>query len=240
MRSATASTKEGSKYIQQMKKTYSKIALIIFLIPFTSGCRSCLSNKEPDTVISAQSVMLEMRKAKKEDKVAVAEEKKPRVRRIDIGPSKRRSEEPEAVPEDASESTVKRSIRELALPPETYEETDLTSRLQDKLAEAYGGDEDQLPDVKIYLSEMKYDEFVNYYKDLGYKVQTVAVPAMQVIEPVLEQRPELADKINLADYEDVVIHQVMIDEAGISAADKYIDPDTYEVVNKTFVTRMRR
>jgi hypothetical protein len=182
-------------------------------------------------MISAETLILTTSK-----EVVVEKEKESNIKRIEIGPSGRREELP-------TEEELKSAFKPVSvanLPPNTYEETDLSARLREKMMDAYAGQEDSIPDVKIYLSEMKYNEFVDYYRGLGYKVNTMAVPAMQVIEPALEQRPEMAEKINLADYEEIVIHQVMIDDAGISAADKYIDPDTFQVINKTFVTKMNK
>lgn len=207
---------------------------VIFLI-FVALLYGCRRNREPEVTISADSVALEMREEKS---LPNSVEKKSNIRRIDIGPSKRLDSET-VEPKDEMEEPV-RKIRDVVLPPDTYEETDLTNRLREKMMDAYAGKEDSIPNVKIYLSDMRYDEFIKYYKKLGYKVHTVAVPAMEVIGPVLEQRPEMAGKIKVADYQSVVIHQVMIEEAGISAADKYIDPDTFEVIDRTFVTKMTK
>lgn len=227
------------RYINKMKLLLH-IFLLLIIVSFI-GCGSCRRNKEPTTTVTSRPLTLDTREAEKE--VDAIEKKGPKIRYIEIGPSKKGEQEAEEEGPDKEKineiAEINKKIAEAAsLPPETYEETDLTNRLRSKLLEAYGGKEENLPDVKIYTSEMKYDDFVTHYKNLGYKVQTVAVPASQVIEPVLSQRPELAGKINIADYEDVVIHQVMIDELGISAADKYIDPDTFQVIDRTFVTKM--
>lgn len=210
------------------------LVLILFFVAHQTSCRSCKKEKEPEVTVSSAQLILQTKGDAPEDETV---DKGPKIRRIEIGPSKRESEESPAEVQPTAAERIKEAIA--SLPPNTFEESDLTERLRDKLADAYGSEED-VPDVKIYVSEMKYDQFIDYYKKLGYKTKTVAVPATQIIEPVLAQRPELIDKINLADYENVIIHQVMIDEAGISAADKYIDPDTFEVVEKTFVTKMNK
>ena len=214
----------------QIIATFLTLSIIIFI----SGCRSCVKSEEPEITIAATPIILEGREIE-----VIAEsviEKKSNIKHITIGPrNKKIKKEYEPEPEVAT-----KKMTQTALPPNTYEETDLSARLRDKMLDAYKGREDQMPDVKIYLSEMNYDEFIAYYKGLGYRVRTVAVPARQVIEPVLNQRPELAGKINIAAYDDIVIHQVMVNEAGISAADKYIDPDTFQVIDKTFVTKVSK
>lgn len=198
-----------------------------------ASCRACKRNQEPEVTISGRSVTLKVKQPPPEPVASYD----PNIKRIEIGPRKTAEPEEPSV-EDEKQEYVPQKIS--ALPPATYEDTDLSARLREKMLDAYAGKEEAIPDVKIYISDMKYDEFVNYYKNLGYNVNTVAVPATQVIEPVLEQRPELAGKIDLSKYEEIVIHQVMIDDAGISAADKYIDPDTFEVIDKTFVTKMNK
>ena len=83
---------------------------------------------------------------------------------------------------------------------------------------------------------MSLDSFAKYYEDKGFKVQRTSVPASSVISPLLEEKPELVTKINMSNYQGVDINQVIVEGANISAADKYIDPETYSVVYKTFVT----
>lgn len=206
--------------------------LVILIVGSFAGCRACKKSDEPVVTISAAPVTIEGRA---EEPAALPAGKGSNVKHITIGPGKGEDEEPAAPQEEPA-----KKISDVALPPNTFEETDLSARLREKMLDAYKGREDDMPDVKIYLSDMKYDEFVNYYKGLGYSVRTVAVPARQVIEPVLDLRPELAGKINLSAYDDVVIHQVMVDDAGISAADKYIDPDTFQVLDKTFVAKVNK
>jgi len=215
-----------------------RITLLIIIFALLPACKSsCNRNKEPETTISSGSLALEVRES---DKKEIYSEKKKRsnIRRIEIGPSKRKIDEP-MIREPESVKPVDKMV-DVSLPPRTFVETDLTERLRSKLSDAYGGRKEDIPDVKIYLSEMNYPDFIQYYKGLGYKVHTVSVPASQVIEPVIDQRPELAGKIDISKYEGVIIHQVMVDEVGISAADKYIDPDTFEVIDRTFVTKVKK
>lgn len=225
------------------KITIKHVAWVFILIQILNltGCRACRRGEgDPEVTVSSGPIVLQMKDEVSQEGIW---EEDPKVKRIEIGPSKRQIKEeppPAEVAEKVAEKEAEPKTTDLALPPDTHEETDLTARLREKMLDAYAGKEEALPDVKIYLSDMGYDEFISYYKNLGYKTNTVAVPAKEVIGPVLEQRPELVGKINLADYEDIIIHQVMVDDAGISAADKYIDPDTFEVINKTFVTKMNK
>lgn len=216
----------------------SRLAVLLIIpILFLSNmaCKSCrYKDAEPETMISSDTLLMGGSGPEQE----IVKDTKPKIRTIEIGPSRRRTEEPVQTIVEQKE-TPKKALQEL-LPPKTYEETDLTSRLQDKMSEAYAGRESEIPDVKIYLSDMQYGEFVDYYRNLGYKVKTITVPASEVIRPVLDQRPDLSKKLNIEDYEGITIRQVMVHEAGISAADKYIDPDTFEVVDKTFVTKMNK
>jgi len=202
------------------------------------GCSSCKKdNGEPEKSISSSPIELYFEEPIPEPEPI--KKKNSKVKYIEIGSSKRILKDAPKISREKTAEPVDRMV-EASLPPKTYQETNLTDRLREKIVDAYGGKEEGIPDIKIYISEMKYNDFVSYYKNLGFNVKTVAVPAMQVIEPVLEQRPELASSINLAEYENVVIHQVMVDEVGISAADKYIDPDTFEIIDKTFVTKSKK
>jgi len=124
------------------------------------------------------------------------------------------------------------------VPPSTFKADDLTMRLREKMAEAYGGDVKRVPEATIYLSNGTIDEFIDFYEQRGYKVSRITVPVKRILQPVLREKPELAEKIKLDDYGDTVIHQVMVEGTGISAADKYVDPDTYKVVDRLFVTEM--
>lgn len=215
-----------------MLNTFAKKSCFIILCIAIFGIFSCKRNLEPEVTIEAGPIKLDFEKKIEPKQIAkkLADKKKSKIKRIEIGPSGKKESD------EISNNEVE---QEKILPPNTTVEADLTARLQQKLKDAYGSSDD-MPDVKIYISEMGYDEFISYYQNLGYKVHTVAVPAIQVVEPVLQQKPELADKINLADFENVVIHQVMVDEIGISAADKYVDPNTFQIVEKTFVTKINK
>lgn len=124
------------------------------------------------------------------------------------------------------------------VPPGTVQSDDLTMRLKERMAESYGGDIDKVPDAKIYLGNGSLDDFIGFYESRGYHIQRVAVPVKRILQPVLRDRPELADRINLESYGEQVIHQVMVEGTGISAADQYIDPDSFQVVDRLFVTEM--
>lgn len=124
------------------------------------------------------------------------------------------------------------------VPPGAYMADDLTHRLKEKMAESYDGDLTKVPDAKIFLGTDTLDNFVKFYEQRGYKTSRVSIPANQIIQAATRDRPELANKISPGDYEGVVIEQVMIDGTGTSAADKYIDPDTFQVVHKLFITVM--
>ncbi|GEM_PF-6299329 len=124
------------------------------------------------------------------------------------------------------------------VPPGTFQAEDLTMRLREKMAEAYGGDVKRVPNATIYLSNGTLEEFISFYEERGYHVQRVTVPVQRILQPVLRDKPELADRIHLENYADAAIHQAMVEGTGISAADKYIDPDSYEIVDRLFVTEM--
>ncbi len=124
------------------------------------------------------------------------------------------------------------------VPPSTFKADDLTMRLREKMAQAYGGDVNRVPAANIYLSNGTLDEFIDFYEQRGYKVSRISVPVKRILQPVLREKPELAEKIQLENYEGLVIHQAMVDGTGISAADKYIDPDTYQIIERLFVTEM--
>lgn len=155
--------------------------------------------------------------------------------------------EPETVPEKAAvpappaPEEVMADLSAASPPPVpagTFEAEDLTMRLREKMAEAYGGDLAKVPQAKIYLSNGTLQELIDFYEQRGYRVQRVSVPVTRILQPVLRDKPDLASRIRLEDYEGVVIHQVMIEGTGMSAADKYIDPDTYQVIDRLFVTEM--
>jgi|GEM_PF-7079231 len=210
---------------------YYILALVISLTSAAfSACSSC--DDRPAAKIRSDPIIMSGEDFYTEgSKVA----EKDGIKRIDIRSRRNAGGEEGSVGGETATSEM-RPV-EPSLPPETYEDTALTERLREKMKGAYEGRESEMPDVKIYTSNLNYDEFVDYYRRLGYPLDTVEVPASEVIAPVLKQRPELASKINLKDYEGVTIRQVIVKGAGISAADKYIDPDTFAIVDKTFVTK---
>lgn len=124
------------------------------------------------------------------------------------------------------------------VPPSTFKADDLTMRLREKMAEAYGGNLERVPEATIYLSNGTLEEFIDFYEQRGYQVSRITVPVKRILQPVLREKPELASKIQLERYEGVVIHQAMVDGTGISAADRYVDPDSYQVIERLFVTEM--
>ncbi|MBI2346227.1 MAG: hypothetical protein HYV03_04970 [Deltaproteobacteria bacterium] len=124
------------------------------------------------------------------------------------------------------------------VPPGAYVAEDLTQRLKEKMAEAYGGDLTKVPDAKVYLGTEELDSFAKFYEQRGYKTGRVTIPVSQIIQAAMRDRPELKERVNLSDYDGIVIEQVMVEGTGVSAANKYIDPDTLKVVDKLFVTVM--
>lgn len=122
-------------------------------------------------------------------------------------------------------------------PPGAVEEEALSKRLMDKLKESKIPFNENNP-PKIYVSNQTISEFSSYYESKGQKVSRMSIPASVLIAPLLQEHPELAAKIDVKAMETTVINQVVVEGTGISAADKYIDPDTLQVVDKLFVTDM--
>lgn len=151
------------------------------------------------------------------------------VKVINIGPSKE------------APRTEERSFEapSAPLPSDAGFNDALTSRLKEKMKEAFAGRESAMPDVDIYTSATSLESFSRYYEERGYKIQRTSIPASQIIAPLLDEKPELRDKISLGNYAGITINQIIVEGINVSAADKYIDPETYEVVYKTFVTVTR-
>lgn len=198
-----------------IKKKY--FVFILAPLFFFSACSSCFE-EEPAQVSSGTVLLGQVPKAERP-----VDSSLPKVKVINIGPSK-----------DSPNQTASASASDI--PREVNVDDALTSRLKDKLNEAFRGRGTSPPDIEIYTGSMGLDQFSKYYEDKGLKIQRTSVPASQIIAPLLDEKPELAGKINLADYAGVSINQVIVEGENISAADKYIDPETYEVVYKTFVT----
>jgi hypothetical protein len=195
------------------------------LLNSCSGCPACGTSDEPVQVTSKTMTL-----NKEGRSAAVPEGDRPRVRVINIGPSK---EEGSAEGPAAKGSG---SSGKEAVPSEVAISDPLTSRLKEKLKEAFEGRGSAPPEIEIYTGVMSLDSFAKFYEDKGYKIQRTSVPASQIVAPLLDEKPELSGKINLGNYSGVSINQVVVEGANISAADKYIDPETYEIVYKTFVT----
>ncbi|PIR16238.1 MAG: hypothetical protein COV46_09185 [Deltaproteobacteria bacterium CG11_big_fil_rev_8_21_14_0_20_49_13] len=184
-----------------------------------SSCGGCPSRE--DDPVRVNSSMLTL--GKQAGTPAQPQEQKQNVRIINIGPSKE-------VAGGASSGGNEN------LPTGVAIDNSLTDRLRDKLKEAFADRGGDPPDIEIFTGNMSLDSFSKYYEERGNKIQRTSVPASQVVAPLLNERPDLADKINMSNYAGITINQVIVEGANISAADKYIDPETYEVVYKTFVT----
>ncbi len=193
--------------------------LIAFLLASCSGCPGCGKSDEPVQIGSKTMTLQEGGGSS-----TTAGANKPRVRVINIGPSKK------------EEGEAKLSGGSSAVPSEVTISDSLTSRLKEKLKEAFEGRGSAPPEIEIYTGVMSLDAFAKYYEDKGHKIQRTSVPSSQIVAPLLDEKPELSGKINLSNYAGVNINQVVVEGANISAADKYIDPETYEIVYKTFVT----
>ena len=208
-----------------MKALAVKILLpVVFL-----GLSACSSDNEEPVKVSSSSVLHDNSQSQQES-VATKQLNGPRVRVINIGPSKDDSSDSDSY----SSSTQPRG--DSTVPKEFAVDTSLTDRLHDKLKEAYASRGGKPPDIEIYTGSQSLDQFAKHYEELGYKILRTSVPAGQVIGPLLDEKPELASKVSLANYSGININQVIVEGANISAADKYIDPVTYEIVYKTFVT----
>ncbi|MBI2342492.1 MAG: hypothetical protein HYU98_07160, partial [Deltaproteobacteria bacterium] len=199
-----------------------KFCLIVTLL-FLSACSGCPSKEEEPVQVGSDTLTLKMTQQQKEEPSAQL----PKIRVINIGPSK-----------DDSKSSYDSDDEEGAadIPREVVVDDALTSRLKGKLKEAFAGRNTEPPEIDIFTGTMSLDAFAKHYEDKGYKIQRTSVPASQVIAPLLDEKPELSERINLGNYAGININQVIVEGANISAADKYIDPETYEIVYKTFVT----
>ena len=194
---------------------------------FLSACSGCPAREEEPVQIGSSTLLL------KNKPVQTPQATGPKVRVINIGPSKEENGSGDMASGAAMSDTFGVSV---SIPSDVGIDSGLTGRLKDKLKEAFADRGSSPPDIDIYTGVMSLDSFARYYEDRGYKIQRTSVPAAQVIEPLLSERPELAAKVNLSNYAGININQVVVEGANISAADKYIDPETYEVVYKTFVT----
>jgi hypothetical protein len=199
------------------------LAVLFLAYIFFPSCGGCPSKVEEPTRVSSGAVTL---KGPAGEQGPYADQ--PNVRVIKIGPSKDASSAPESAASVSSPSAD--------VPREVAVDASLTSRLKDKLNAAFEGKGTAPPEIEIFTGNMSLDAFAQYYESRGRKIQRTSVPASQIIGPLLEEKPELAGKISLGNYSGVTINQVIVEGQNISAADKYIDPVTYEIVYKTFVT----
>lgn len=196
------------------------ISFLISCFLFLSACSGCRSKEDEPVRVNSGELMLKSPSELSKDMTSAA--RQPNVQVINIGPSKDLGPVPSGggvnVPSDVSMDHA------------------LTSRLKDKLNQAFSSRGVTPPDIDIYTGSMSLESFSKFYEDKGFKIQRTSVPASQVVAPLLEEKPELAGRINLANYAGITINQVIVEGANISAADKYIDPETYQVVYRTFVT----
>lgn len=204
-------------------KSCSKVVAGVMMLQMAS-CGGCLTREDEPVQVGSQTLTFETAEKQQPQKSVAPAQNQPRVRVINIGPSKN------------TEGRQQQADSNQEVPSEVVVDTTLTSRLKERLAEAFEGRGSTPPEVDIYTGSMSIDGFAKYYEDRGFKIQRTSVPASQVIAPLLDEKPELSDKIMLSNYAGIVINQVIVEGANISAADKYIDPETYEVVYKTFVT----
>ena len=219
-------------------------ALIVIGIVITSlqwGCSGC---REPESIqVSGQSLELEAQKQATQQ-AQPPQPTGPRVIEIKARPYTGTTEKTGTTV--AGESTISiiptttptpPPVAKTQAPPGAVEEEGLSKRLTDKLKESKIPFNENNP-PKIYVSNQTINEFSSYYESKGQKVSRMSIPASVLIAPLLQEHPELAAKIDVKAMENTVITQVVVEGSGISAADKYIDPDTLQVVDKLFVTDM--
>lgn len=192
--------------------------LLVFLCFLFHACSACPSREDEPTRVNSSMLTL-----KTAEQLSQPEGAGPNVRVINIGPSK-----------EEEQVEAKGVIADV--PSDVSMDSSLTNRLREKLKEAFSGKGGTPPDIEIYTGVMSLEAFSKYYEDRGYKIQRTSVPASQVIAPLLSEKPELSDRINISNYAGITINQIVVEGVNISAADKYIDPENYQVVYKTFVT----
>ncbi len=218
------------KYMQK-----SKYIVILFLT-FTS-CSGC---REPEPVqVLGQSLELRSQSQQAPPQPSTG----PRVIEIKARPFVGTLERTGSTAAGETALTIGRPVpsanepRITQAPPGSIEEEGLTKRLMDKLKESNIPFNEKNP-PKIYTSNQSISEFSSYYESRGQRVSRMSIPAAVLIRPLLQDHPELATKVDIDALDKVAINQVVVEGTGISAADKYIDPDTLQVVDKLFVTDM--
>lgn len=212
------------------------IAFAVTALPSCSGCR-----REAESIqVAGQSLELPAPRPDPQTPQGPTEPVGPRVidiraRPYDGPPPTSGTSSPAA--DAAVAITSSQPARPQQTPPGAVVEEGLSKRLTDKLKEAKIPFNDKNP-PKIYTSSQSISEFSNYYESKGQKVSRMSIPAALLIRPLLQEHPELAAKVNMDELEKITINQVVVEGTGVSAADKYIDPDTLQVVDKLFVTDM--
>jgi hypothetical protein len=209
---------------------------ILFL--FLQACSGC---REPESIqVSGQSLELEAQKQAAQQ-AQQQQPTGPRVIEIRARPFAGTTEKTGSTPAGDTTMTIipvtPTTVAKTQAPPGAVEEEALSKRLTDKLKESKIPYNENNP-PKIYVSNQTISEFSNYYESKGQKVSRMSIPASVLIAPLLQEHPELAAKIDMKTIENTVINQVVVEGSGVSAADKYIDPDTLQVVDKLFVTDM--
>lgn len=200
------------RYIRQRVRW----GVLFFVALLLTNCGGCPGSEEETIQVGSSTIILDGGKGA-QNTVPTG----PKIRTINIGPSKDVTDAP---------------YGDTSIPAEVAQDSALTNRLKEKLDQAFAAKGGTPPNIEIYTGVLSLDAFAKYYEDRGFKIQRTSIPASQVIAPILDERPEMSGKIDLANYAGVSINQVVVEGANISAADKYIDPETYEIVYKTFVT----
>lgn len=229
---------KGVPFTRCMPRNKLKLCVILCGLVSLHACSGC--RRELESVqVSGQSLELEAQKqAPPSD---ASQDTGPRV--IEIR-AKKGDDTTSASPSSsvtsidiASGTSLQPPPKAQQVPPGAIVEETLTKRLTDKFKESNIPFNEKNP-PKIYISSQSLSEFSSYYESKGQKVSRMSIPAAVLIRPLLQEHPELSSKIDADALEKVTINQVVVEGTGISAADKYIDPDTLQVVDKLFVTDM--
>lgn len=215
-----------------MRKCVRLITIVCSLISW-GGCAGCPRRGDDVTSVTSGPVTLQRPRTVAETAPSRRPAEPPTPRPAAEAPV---ASPPAAPAQDLLSTLVKSGPP--PVPPNSYVAEDLTRRLREKMAESFGGDLAKVPDAKIYLGVEGLEQFVKFYEPRGYRIQRMTIPASQIIQAAMRERTELATRIDLKDYEGVMIEQVIVEGTGVSAANKYIDPDTFQVIDKLFITVM--
>lgn len=199
-------------------------------VSFLYGCSAC--QEQESTVVSSATLQLLLPPPVVDEPKVAKSSAAPRVYRIDLRGD--RSAATDVPPQIGTEPAP---VPSAAMPPGAFLDDGLTNRLQERIRESQGDAAGPIK-AQIYTSNQTLDEFVSYYENRGYKVTRVSIPATQIISPALRGNPDLASRVRLEDFENVQINQVIVEGAGISAADKYVDPDSFRMIDRLFITSM--